>query len=200
MPKLEAAPRRSIGARRNPATEAAVLDAAEAILREEGPKALTMDAVARRARAGKATLYRWWPSRGALLVAVYERIKGEHPHADTGALESDLAAFFDFVLGFWSEGHGVIFAHIIAEAQSDEGVAEALDAYRLDRQAALVPVLERARARGELAPTARPEALAEQLVALLWYLLLTRRLDRPGAEVAAEVVSAWGQKNRQTAR
>jgi len=190
----ETAPRRSIGARRNPATEAAVLDAAEAILRDDGARALTMDAVARRAHAGKATLYRWWPTRGALLVAVYERIKGPHPHADTGSLRGDLVAFFDFVLGFWHGGQGVVFAQIIAEAQSDDGVAEALTRYRTEREAALVPVLERARARGELAAEADLPALAEQLVALLWYSLLTGRTERSGAALADSLLAVWLRK------
>lgn len=195
----ETAPRRSIGARRNPATEAAVLDAAEAILRDDGARALTMDAVARRAHAGKATLYRWWPTRGALLVAVYERIKGVHPHADTGSLRGDLVAFFDFVLGFWRDGQGgggqgVVFAQIIAEAQSDDGVAEALTRYRTEREAALVPVLERARARGELAAEADLPALAEQLVALLWYSLLTGRAERSGAALADSLLAVWLRK------
>ena len=82
--------RASIGARRNPETEAAVLDAAEALVEEKGISGLSMEAVARRARAGKATLYRWWPTRGALLMAVYQRQKRIAGYPDTGTLEGDV--------------------------------------------------------------------------------------------------------------
>ena len=70
-PETEDATRRSIGARRNPASEEAILDAAEAVLRENGIAGFSIEAVARRARAGKPTIYRWWPHRTALMLDVY---------------------------------------------------------------------------------------------------------------------------------
>ena len=68
--------RRSIGARRNPESADAILQAAEAILTERGTAGFSIEAVAKRARAGKPTIYRWWPSRTALLLDVYQRRKG----------------------------------------------------------------------------------------------------------------------------
>ncbi|MET0170455.1 MAG: helix-turn-helix domain-containing protein, partial [Aliihoeflea sp.] len=67
--------RRSIGARRNPQSQEAILDAAEALLGDAGTAGFSIEAVARRARAGKPTIYRWWPNRTLLLLDVYKRFK-----------------------------------------------------------------------------------------------------------------------------
>ena len=87
--------RRSIGARRNPASQEAILDAAEAIMREEGLAGFSIEAVARRARAGKPTIYRWWPNRTALMLDVYKRFKNVRAFPDTGTLRGDLVGFLE---------------------------------------------------------------------------------------------------------
>ena len=184
-------PRRSIGARRNPETEAAVLDAAAELFLAGGPKALSMEAVARKARAGKATLYRWWPGRGALILAVYERMKGETDYADTGSLRQDLTAFLDYLMGHWRRPVGQLFRLIIAEAQSDPDMAEALDRYRAERLAALTAVVARGAARGELVPGADAEAIAEAVIALGWLRLLTGRTEADCAALVNVVLDGW---------
>nr|WP_321508123.1 TetR/AcrR family transcriptional regulator [uncultured Celeribacter sp.] len=180
--------RRSIGARRNPATETAILDAAEAILTEKGPRGLSMEAVARRAKAGKATLYKWWPNRGALLIAVYERSKGDHQHHDAGDLVATVAAFYKFVFDFWRTPAGQVFALIIAEAQSDAAVADALARYRAERLEALREVVDRSRTRGELCADIDSSALAELIMAAAWMKLLTGALDADPKALAQAVV------------
>lgn len=187
--KDEKAQRRSIGARQNPATESAILDAALDLLLTKGPKGLTMDAVARKAKAGKATIYRWWPTHGALLLAIYGRIKGPHAHVDTGRFETDVAAFFDYVFAFWQGHAGRVFSQVIAQAQGDADVAAALHEYRQARIQDWSVVIERAVARGELADNIVPEQISEAIIALAWHHLLINRLDAKGADLAHLVVS-----------
>lgn len=182
--KSETHQRRSIGARKNPNTEAAILDAALKLLLAKGGKGLSMDAVAREAKAGKATIYRWWPTRGALLLGVYARIKGAHVHADTGCMETDIAAFFEHVFEFWQRDAGRVFALIIAEAQSDLDVAEALAAYRSERINDWMTVFERAKERGELRETVDCKLTADTIIATAWHHLLTNRLDVKGSDLA----------------
>jgi AcrR family transcriptional regulator len=186
--KRDTVQRRSIGARKNPATEAAILEAALKLLQSKGAKGLTMDAVAREAKAGKATIYRWWPTRGALLLGVYERIKGAHIHADTGRIETDISVFFEYVFAFWRGEAGRVFALIIAEAQSDPDVAAALARFREERIEDWLIVFERAAARGELRDTVDRKQTAEAIVALAWHHLLTDRLDVKGADLARIIV------------
>ena len=84
--------RTSIGAQRNPASEEAILKAAEEILVESGLGAFSIEAVAKRAKAGKPTIYRWWPSKAVLLLDVYHRQKTV-PMSDTGKVEEDIFLF-----------------------------------------------------------------------------------------------------------
>ena len=57
MSEIADAGRKSIGARRNPDSADAILDAAEAVLAEAGYAGFSIEAVARRARAGKPAFY-----------------------------------------------------------------------------------------------------------------------------------------------
>jgi AcrR family transcriptional regulator len=183
--------RRSIGARRNPATQEAILDAAEALLIEEGPTAFSIEAVARRARAGKPTIYRWWPSRGTLLLDIYHRQKPAVIHADTGDLKEDVTLFIERLIGYWRGGAGQVFRQIVAEAQRDEATAEKLREYAAQRRRQTGALFERGIARGEIAPDTDPFLAAEMLSALAWHRLLTDRLDlnRPeAARIARQVV------------
>jgi AcrR family transcriptional regulator len=182
--------RRSIGARPNPETAEAILDAAAAILTKSGLKGLTTDAIAREAHASKTTLYRWWPNRGALLLAIYMRMKGDHTHADTGALVDDIAFFYRQIFAFW-RGDGHVFALIIAEAQQDEAVAGALATFCAERTADLLAIVHRAEQRGELRADAEPEAIAESILAHAWLYLLTRQLEADPQALAQRVIACW---------
>jgi len=183
--------RRSIGARRNPQAQEAILDAAEALLLEDGPAAFSIEAVARRARAGKPTIYRWWPSRGTLLLEIYHRQKPAVIHADTGSIEDDVTLFVERLLGYWRGGAGQVFRQIVAEAQRDEATAEKLREYAAARRHQTGAMFERAIARGEIAPDTDPLLAAEMLSAFAWHRLLTDRLaiDRNEAQrIARQVV------------
>ena len=70
--------------------EQEILDAALVVLADVGYDRLTMDAVAHRAKASKATLYRRWSSKATLVVEALARTKGTPPVPDTGDLRSDL--------------------------------------------------------------------------------------------------------------
>lgn len=179
--------RSSIGARRNPATAEAILDAAEALLQEGDLSGFSIEAVARRARAGKPTIYRWWPNKTRLLLDVYQRKKRSMEDIDTGAIESDCLAFLERLFGTWKAGTGHVFRSIFAEAQSDEAAAEALRDYAAERRASTGNIFQRAKARGELAEDADPALAAEIIAAYAWARLLTGRLDASREELQAVV-------------
>lgn len=128
--------RRSIGAQRNPESETAILDAARQLLAEKGLGGFSIEEVARRARAGKPTIYRWWPSKTQLLLAVYGRIKGELVDPDTGSLEGDVAGFLGNVMAFWRETDaGAIFRSVVAGSPVDPDAHQALVDYHTSRTA-----------------------------------------------------------------
>lgn len=179
-------PRRaSIGARRNPAAEAAIVAAARDLLAEVGFSGFSIDAVARRAGAGKPTIYRWWPSRTDLLVAVYERERAARlGEPETGSLKGDLAAHARALFAAWREtpaGHAL--RGIVAEAQSAEPALMSLWERLLPALVRPIrAILGDAARRGEIDP-ADTEMLAELASGFLMRRLLTGQIDDDRAAI-----------------
>src|SRR5271156_5158736 len=74
-----------------PVAHAAIMDAVYALLQKKSVRDLTMEAVAKRARVGKPTLYKWWPSKAALVMAMFqERFSGKAETAKAGTAEQAL--------------------------------------------------------------------------------------------------------------
>ncbi len=177
MPDSPEEARRSIGAKRNPASADAIREAAQAVLLEAGYAGFSIEAVARRARAGKPTIYRWWPSKAALLLDVYQRQK-RVDNPDTGNIEEDLVVFLLSLFRHWRETpSGSIFRSIIAEAQSDPVAAEALAEYGRNRRENTGRMLQRAKERGEVAADIEPTLIADLVASYAWVHLLTGRID-----------------------
>ncbi|MDO5706879.1 MAG: TetR/AcrR family transcriptional regulator [Paracoccus sp. (in: a-proteobacteria)] len=177
------------GARRN--TEAAVLDAAAELLAEEGFQKLTMEGVARRARAGKATVYRWWPSRGHLLLALYSRAKSQLVEPDRGDLAEDLADYLGQMLAQLNGEGGAeplapILRLLIAEAQADDAMRAALAAERAERWTQIGRIVERAKDRGQLNLAISVHDAQQRVIAMMWYLVLNDSL--PKSAEAGELV------------
>ncbi|TWG90285.1 TetR family transcriptional regulator [Mesorhizobium sp. J18] len=184
----EETPRKSIGARRNPESAEAILEAAYDLLLQEGYSGFSIEAVARRARAGKPTIYRWWPSKAALLLDVYQRQKREVEYGDSGSLEEDMFRLVKSLLRHWRETpSGSIFRSLIAEAQSDETAAKALADYARERRAATGQMVRRAIEAGEVSPDTDPEVVADLLASYAWVHLLTGRLDEEDGAIRKAV-------------
>ena len=179
--------RRSIGAKRNPASADAIREAAQAVLMEAGYAGFSIEAVARRARAGKPTIYRWWPSKAALLLDVYQRQK-RVDNPDTGNIEEDLVLFLKSLFRHWRETpSGNIFRSIIAEAQTDQAAAEALAEYGRTRREHTGRMIERAKARGEVAADVESTLIADLVASYAWVHLLTGRIDESEADIRKAV-------------
>lgn len=180
--------RRSIGAQRNPASAEAILAAAEAVLLEGGLAGFSIEAVARRARAGKPTIYRWWPSKAALLLDVYHNHKrANFGFEPCGEIRADLRTFLVHLFAVWqNESTGALFRSVVAEAQADADTAAALAAYMEERRFHSSEMVRQAQARGEVRADADPNIVTELLSSFAWGRLLTGRLDH--AEQAIETV------------
>lgn len=179
--------RRSIGARRNPDSAEAILEAAEAVLVEAGYAGFSIEAVARRARAGKPTIYRWWPSKAALLLEVYKRQKRVDV-PDTGNLEDDLVGFLQNLFSHWRDtSSGSVFRSLVAEAQSDEAAAVALNGYADGRRSHTARIIERAKMRGEVVADVDAALVADLMASYAWKHLLTNRLDEDEVTIRATV-------------
>src|SRR5689334_21512686 len=82
------------GRRRNEAARSAVLHAAAELLAAGDGATITVAAIANRAAVGRQTIYRWWPSKGAILLEAITRYSQVVvPIPNTGDLQADLRAF-----------------------------------------------------------------------------------------------------------
>jgi AcrR family transcriptional regulator len=174
--------RTSIGSRRNPEAEAAVLAAAKDLISEKGYAGFSVDEVARRAGAGKTTIYRWYPTKADLFIAIYTAERSTFvPVPDTGNLVEELVQYTTSLWRFW-ESHpaGAALRGLIAEAQ---GTPEALSALRdrflPDRTADVRRMLSGGAARGELQTDEVDDKVA-LWVGFSWFKLLVGELHDEG--------------------
>lgn len=153
----------------------AALAAAGALLFEHGLRAVTFDKVATRAGVSKMTLYKWWPSPGALaLDAYFAATETTLAFRDTGDIERDLThQLHAFITLLTAGGRTPVIAELVGAAQSDPDLAEALtERYTKPRRALAVTLLDRARDRGQLRADVDTESLIDQLWGACYHRLL----------------------------
>ncbi|WP_249666301.1 TetR/AcrR family transcriptional regulator [Nocardioides faecalis] len=132
--------------------EQQILDAALAVLAEVGYDRLTMDAVAARAKASKATLYRRWDGKPTLVIdALISQKTPLEEAADTGTLRGDLLATF-CAAGGLTDGHqtSLLGSVVTAISRDAEFAAAWRERFIAPKLAVSREIYERAQARGEL--------------------------------------------------
>jgi AcrR family transcriptional regulator len=148
--------------------ELQILEATLEVLDEVGYDLLTMDAVASRAKASKATLYRRWKGKPELVVAAIMAHKGESVVPDTGTLRGDLIAAYCGHGGLNDPMTRSVLSAVVTAMGRDPEFAEV---YRRDfigpKIASSRAIYERARARGEVHPDADLEMLAPSLAGIV---------------------------------
>lgn len=184
--QVSPARRGSAGPRRSKAATEAILEAAEAVLAETGYAGFTIEQVARRAGAGKPTIYRWWSGKPALLVEIYARQPFDMSETNTGSLEHDLAAALRKLITFWRDTPaGEALTALLVEAQQDPAALETLRAFLAERSFPVAELFARAARRGELVADFDGAAGLDLVNGYVWARLLTRRLDDDAASLAA---------------
>jgi AcrR family transcriptional regulator len=147
-----------------------VLQAALAVLDEHGLARFTMESVARRAGASKATLYRHWPNHGALLVDAMDATFRPFPAPDTGNVHADVAELLNaFVTLLERTPVPRLLAAFIDAAERDPALATLHADLTRRRREPLIHALIRGRERGELPPDMDPEVTADLLVGPFFY-------------------------------
>ena len=150
--------------------EEELLDATVELLLDVGYDRLTMDAVAKLARASKATLYRRWSSKQALVVDAVSRSKRAVVLAppDTGSLRSDLVELFCGPRGIESHDTTLVLGVVLTALQTDPEFAQEFRSRFLAPKVAVVrDIYARAAARGELAPGVDPTLLGPALAGIV---------------------------------
>ncbi|WP_310715944.1 TetR/AcrR family transcriptional regulator [Streptomyces lydicus] len=172
----------------NPERRREVFDVVLELLAEVGYERFSMDRVARRARASKATLYQRWPSKAELVVDALEERQPVVSGPDTGSLPDDLRELLVAWLAGWDARDRGLMLALLEGSRRDEELAR-LREERLGspiRQAAEA-ALARARRRGEITGRIDAELLLELPFALVLWRVLVRD-ERPGRELTDRIV------------
>lgn len=159
---------RSQPRRRGEELVGAVFSAVLSELTDNGYGALTMDAVAARAKVSKASLYRRWPGKRDLVLAAVQRaLPDPDDLADTGSLRGDLLAYFTQTATYLQGPAGPALRGILGDLLGDPaGAAEVYSAKHRGRSAArLETLLRRAVARQEVPATRLRTVTPRQLEA-----------------------------------
>ncbi|BCG57788.1 TetR/AcrR family transcriptional regulator [Paenibacillus sp. URB8-2] len=140
------------GRPRNIEAEKAILNASYDLLLETGFGAVTVEKIAERAKVSKATIYKWWPNKAAVVMAGFLfAASARLPIPDTGSVFSDILIHSTNLAKFLTSREGKVITELIGEGQFDSGLAEA---YRAEffhpRRLEARQLLERGAQRGEL--------------------------------------------------
>jgi AcrR family transcriptional regulator len=194
MPAPRKRPRpKTTGRPRSAASRSAILKAAYQILREAGFAGFTVEGVAARAGAGKATIYRWWQTKGTLaieafLVALAPRM---NKSGDTASAIADLRVQVHHAAGIYRGRTGQLLREIIALGQEDTATSKALrtDFVEPRRQSAL-RLLQRALDAGELPQGTDIDVLSDALWGPIFHRLLVSYMpiDRGFVEKLLDLV------------
>lgn len=185
-------PRLVRGRPRDEEADAAILDAALALLSDEGYGALRMEAVAAKAGVAKATVYRRWPDKLSLAITAVARIP-ELPPVNTGSLAGDLQALRAAVVTLFKTTRlaGVLPA-LAAERIRRNSATAKIDAFIRERYQPWVVAIERAVARGELPqnPSADPVLIADLLAGVLMQRIFFTggRVDEQAWQTVTDIV------------
>ncbi|WP_430503035.1 TetR/AcrR family transcriptional regulator [Micromonospora trifolii] len=160
--------------RRNEASRRAILDAALQLCAEFGYGRLTVEAIAARAGVSKKTIYRWWPSKGAVVLDAVDDLAStvaDHPY--TGDLAADLRTQLAAVIALLTPASTSAVAGLIAEALHDDRLGhdlrERLVRPRID---AFNKRMQQAQSDGQLAADADLDVAVDLVYGPLYHRLV----------------------------
>ncbi|MGW1102097.1 TetR/AcrR family transcriptional regulator [Streptomyces sp. NPDC002540] len=164
--------------RRSERSRKATLEAALALCTEKGYGRVTIEAIAARAGVSKKTIYRWWPSKSAVMLEAFtDALVGTTPFVDTGDIAADLRAnVMGAVKLLSTPPYGPAYAGILSEVHHDDALAETVRTKLIDpRFEGAVDRLRRAQEQGRIPPDADLPLAVEMLYGPVYYRHVLRK-------------------------
>ena len=168
--------RRSPGRPRSEQARVSILRSTLRLLGENGFSDLTIEDVAAHASVGKATVYRWWPNKAALIADAFASSATRKLHfPDTGSVRTDMSQQMRQVIKVFRSRRGRILAAILAAGQTDRGVITAFrERFMKPRRQEAYATLRRAIQRGELRKDVDMDLLLDSLYGPIYMRFLIR--------------------------
>ncbi len=179
------------------------MDAVYSLLQKKSVRDLTMEEVAKRAKVGKPTLYRWWSTKAALVLAmVCERMAPNLEKPSDLTAEESLQFRVRTLIDAFGGPFGRIVAGLIAEGQSEPAIRQAFfDRWVRPRRNATIADLQRGKNAGELRSDSEPDLLNDAIFGAIYYRFLlgsgpfTRRF---GEELIEQVIRGHRSRNARS--
>ncbi|SCF77295.1 TetR/AcrR family transcriptional regulator [Streptomyces sp. Ncost-T10-10d] len=176
--------------RRSERSRRAILEAALELCTEKGYGRVTVEAIAARAGVSKKTIYRWWPSKSAVMLEAFtDALVGTTPFVDTGDIAADLRAnVMGAVKLLSTPPYGPAYAGILSEVHHDDALAETVRTKLIDpRFDEAVARLRRAQEQGQIPPGADLPLAVEMLYGPVYYRHVLRKPVQDEETIAALV-------------
>jgi AcrR family transcriptional regulator len=169
---------RSPGRARSDASRTAILEATLKLLETTPVQQISIESIAREAGVGKATIYRWWSSKAAVVIEAFLHTHLSHtPMPKVASPREALMRHIHLLIEEYSGWSGRIVSQIMAEGQSDPDVLrEFRERFWYGRRAVVREVLEEARSRGEIRNDLDSESQMDLLYAPIYFRLLMRHM------------------------
>jgi AcrR family transcriptional regulator len=185
------------------ASHQAIMDAVYSLLQKKSVRDLTMEEVAKRAKVGKPTLYKWWPTKAALVLAMLcERMAPNLEKPTVLTAEESLHFRVRRLIDAFNGPFGKIVAGLIAEGQSEPAVLqEFFDRWVSPRRNATIADLQRGKNTSELRSETEPELLNDAIFGAIYYRLLLRSgplTRRFGEELVEQIIRGHRSENAQS--
>ena len=185
------------------ASHDAIMDAVYALLQKKSVRDLTMEEVAKRAKVGKPTLYKWWPTKATLVLAMLcERMAPNLAMPTVLTAEESLRLRVRRLIDAFNGPFGKIVAGLIAEGQSEPAIRQDFfDRLVSPRRTATIADLQRGKNAGELRSEAEPELLNDAIFGAIYYRVLLRSgplTRRFGEELVEQVIRGHRSGNSRS--
>lgn len=188
---MTGAPVRSPGRPRSAQADTAIVDATLALLSEEGFDRLSMDAVAARAGVGKATIYRRWPSKEALVIEAVARRTDPFPAMTGGSARERLVTLLEAIVATSRTGVGRLLPCMVGASVTNPALARHYREQILEpRRARIAEIVREGVAAGELRAGLDAELAVDQIVGPLLYRIVFADQDPVPGDHAARLVDA----------
>ncbi len=185
--------KRSPGRPRSEESRNAILHSTLKLLKQQGGfSELSIEAIAADANVGKTTVYRWWPTKAALVADAFSTSAEEElQFPNTGSVQRDMNLQMRRLIRIFRSPRGKVVAALLAGGQSDPELIEAFrDRFLWPRRRQAYQTLQRGIGRGELPVGSDLDLILDSLYGPIYMRFLIRhaKLEEKFADEICGVV------------
>jgi AcrR family transcriptional regulator len=187
------------GRQRSEESEEAILSAITNLLKDKPLRDISIEEIARKAGVGKATIYKWWPSKAYIAFDAFSKKLTEMvPIRDTGSAERDFKEQLRALFAFFDTPAGLVLRHFLAEGQVDGEFASLFrDRFIKPRRETIGVIFDRAVERGQIRRGLDREIVLDLIYGPGFYRMLIRHEPLRQNKID-EMISALFQGLRNT--